>query len=781
MRRRFAVVAALLCLRGLTLPSSPAAAAAEPLPETKPLTQEGDLAAKMVEGIGKYLDRETAASVEKRKERWNVDYSSLDAYLKSVQPNRDRLKKMLGIVEERVPFTDLEYVGGPKTPALIAETDDYKVYAVRWPVLPGVDAEGLLLDPKKPTNYAAVAIPDAGVTPEMIVGLAPGVPKEGQYARRLAESGYRVLVPTVIDRNDTWSGNPALGKMTNQPHREFLYRMGYEVGRHPIGCEVQKVLAAVDWFKGAGAKWVVAYGVGDGGRLALYAGALDERIDGTVAEGAFGPREELWKEPIDRNAFGQLREFGDAELAAYLFMPAPIGKEGRERHHALIVKNLPAPTWDGPPAAAAGRLGAAPGRLAPQDAEAMFAERARAMKLVQGKPVMEPVSIRLAGKDIQPTFLEDEVLASLNGDKVRPAGPLPSDLRKDFNPEEREHRQFEQLVDYTQKVLRESERSREASFWSKLDTSSVEKYEASTKPFRKQLDEEVLGKLPDPTVPMNPRTRLLYDEPKYRAYEVVLDIYPDVYAYGILALPKDLKPGEKRPVVVCQHGLEGRPTDVINPKEDSKYYHSFGSRLAELGYIVYAPQNPYIGQDKFRVLQRKANPLGLSLFSFIVRQHRTTIDWLTTLPNVDADRIAFYGLSYGGKTAMRVPAVETRYCLSICSGDFNEWVSKNASVDFKGSYMFSGEYEMPEWDLGHTFNYAEMAALIAPRPFMVERGHNDGVGIDEMVAYEYAKVGRLYSRLKLPERTELEYFDGPHEIHGVGTFQFLKKQLKWPN
>jgi hypothetical protein len=101
-------------------------------------------------------------------------------------------------------------------------------------------------------------------------------------------------------------------------------------------------------------------------------------------------------------------------------------------------------------------------------------------------------------------------------------------------------------------------------------------------------------------------------------------------------------------------------------------------------------------------------------------------------------------------------------------------------VDFAGSYMFTMEYEMPEWNLGHTFNYAEMAALIAPRPFMVERGHNDVVGIDEMVAYEYAKVRRLYSRLKIPDRTEIEFFDGPHEIHGVGTFAFLKKQLKWP-
>ena len=43
----------------------------------------------------------------------------------------------------------------------------------------------------------------------------------------------------------------------------------------------------------------------------------------------------------------------------------------------------------------------------------------------------------------------------------------------------------------------------------------------------------------------------------------MLDVWPDVIAYGILLLPKDLKPGEKRPVVVCQHGLEGRPPDVI--------------------------------------------------------------------------------------------------------------------------------------------------------------------------------------------------------------------------
>src|SRR5262249_7048866 len=186
--------------------------------------------------------------------------------------------------------------------------------------------------------------------------------------------------------------------------------------------------------------------------------------------------------------------------------------------------------------------------------------------------------------------------------------------------------------------------------------------------------------------------------------------------------------------------------------EKTKSYNSLGAQFADRGYIVYAPQNPYIGHDKFRVLQRKANPLGLSLFSFIVRQHERTLDWLATLPDVDAERMAFYGLSYGGKTATRMPALLARYRPSICFRAFNEWIRKNVSLDYPSSYMFSPEYEMPEFNLGRTFNYAEMAALIAPRPFMVERGHDDGVGIDEWIAYEYAKVRRLYSRLKTPQK-----------------------------
>jgi hypothetical protein len=248
-------------------------------------------------------------------------------------------------------------------------------------------------------------------------------------------------------------------------------------------------------------------------------------------------------------------------------------------------------------------------------------------------------------------------------------------------------------------------------------------------------------------------------------------------------VPHDLQPGERRPVVVCQHGLEGIPEDVVTDDSKSRAfatYKAFAAKLAERGFIVYAPHNPYRGRDAFRILQRRANPLGLSLFSFIIAQHDATTRWLATLPFVDPTRIGFYGLSYGGKTAMRVPVFVERYCVSICSGDFNEWIFKNVTVDAPFSYMFTGEYEMPEWNLGEVANYAEMAMLIAPRPFMVERGHDDAVAVDEWVAYEYAKVRRAYTKLGIPERTRIEWFDGPHTIHGIGTFDFLHEQLRWP-
>ncbi len=495
--------------------------------------------------------------------------------------------------------------------------------------------------------------------------------------------------------------------------------------------------------------------------------ALDSRIDAVCVSGYFDNRNNLWQEPIDRNVFGLLEAFGDAELASMIAPRAVIVEAAR-----------------GPEATIPGGRGA-PARVVTPELAAVRSEIERAKQLVDRlhpTPVLELIVSGDDGRGPHGTIqalsaflkaLDPAAKMASPAGTVRAAKTLP-------NAAGRHARQVHELDRHNQWLLRESQYERKARFWDKLNYESLAKYNESIEPYRRLFADEVIGRFELDKLPPNVRTRKIEESAKWARYEVVMDVFPEVIAYGLLTLPKDIQAGQRRPVVVCQHGLEGRPQDTIG-ESGFEHYKAFNTALAERGYITFSPQNLYIFEDRFRTLQRKANPLKKTLFSIIVPQHQQIVDWLQTLPQVDPERIAFYGLSYGGKTAMRVPPLVTDYCLSICSADFNEWVDKNASTRNPHSYSGFGEYEIFEFDLGNTFNYAEMAALIAPRPFMVERGHFDGVASDETVGWEYAKVRFLYAaKLKIPDRTAIEWFDGPHSINGVGTYDFLQRHLNWP-
>ncbi len=697
-------------------------AVAQALPGTELLTTTADISSEMVAGLDRFLMRELEA-----------------ARTAPISPGtRERFRHIIGLKDQRIPFDSPTLITTIALGSLVAKTATFEVHRVAWPVLAGVTGEGLLLKPYGTVRKNVVALPDADQTPESIAN---------SWAGRLAASGCLVLIPTLIDRKDTWSGNPRI-KLTNQPHREFIYRMAYQVGRHIIGYEVQKVLAAVDWFQKSAPKIPIGvWGYGEGGLIAFHAAAADERISAVTVSGYFGPRTGVWQQPIYRNIWTQLRGFRDIDLAALI---AP---------RQLIIEAAPCPEVNGPPAEQAGRRGAAPGVIQPETLAAVRAEAS----LTKATFIANP------GEETFQAFL---------GVASKSAGAVQV---SETDAPARMERQFRQLVEFTQAIVRQSELARK-DYWAVASKTNLKSWETSVPLFRTKFDEEIIGHINEPFAPLNVKTRRIYDQPAFTGYEAVIPVFNEVFAYGILLIPKDLKPNERRPVVIAQHGLEGRPQDLVDPTSVSaqRYYQRFAARLAEQGFIVYIPQNPYIFGERFRILSRKGNPLGRTLFSFITPQHQRTLDWLETLPFVDKDRIGFYGLSYGGKTAMRVPVLEPRYKVVICSGDFNEWISKITSVDHSFSYMFTLEYEILEFDSGDTFNHAESAYLIFPRPFMVERGHYDGVGIDEWISSEFAKVRRHYADFGLSQLTEIEYFKGPHQIYGNQTFQFLHKHLNWP-
>ncbi|MEO6788629.1 MAG: hypothetical protein ABI318_21115, partial [Chthoniobacteraceae bacterium] len=326
------------------------------LPGTQPLTSEGDLSAQMVAGIDRWLMHETDRAAKARPEKWRLDVSSAEAWEKSLVPKRELLRKMIGAVDERKPGA-LEIISEPGAAAKPAD-GSYTVGRVRWPVFDGVNGEGLLLRPNGPAKAAVIALPDADNTPEQFAGIAPGLAPEAQFARRLAEQGALVVVMTLVDRRDTWSGSEKLKRFTNATHREWIYRQSFESGRTLTGYEVQKVLAAVDALRGPSAKLLAdgakigVAGYGEGGRTALFSAALDTRVGAEFVSGAFGCGQSMWKEPLDHNLMGFTREFGDGELAA-MAQPRDVFPEFAD-----------APVFNGPPPVRDGRRGGAPGSIA---------------------------------------------------------------------------------------------------------------------------------------------------------------------------------------------------------------------------------------------------------------------------------------------------------------------------------------------------------------------------------------------------------------------------------
>jgi len=772
------------------------------LPGTKLLTLNGDLSVKMLDGAQKFIEEKIKTSVNDRLKLWSRNFSSGEAYEISVEPNRKRFIKCIGVEDKTEPFKNYN-VGVPdKNPAvfmqklsidddpdLIVETSKYRVYQVRWPVLNRVNGEGLLLQPKSKPVANIIAIPDADQQPEQLVGLVPGIPVASQFARHLAENGFQVLIPVLISRELLFPG-----KEQQQTYREWIYRQAFHMGRHIIGYEVQKVLSAIDWFKQSNKKDVKigVAGYCEGGLIAFYAAAVDKRIDAVLVSGYFNSRQQVWDEPIYRNVWGLLSEFGDAEIAS-LIAPRPLVIE----HSSLpeLIDKLKSPDDKLPQVEGLTYTGYK-GRLQTPDFKDVQSEYSRIDKLIT--PGFQP-RVLISGPQNKPVSFGSEKalkefvrLLGYNSSIVI-SNEIPVDKRSSFNSVERQLRQVKEIEDHVQWLLRTSDYERNQFFLYKVMPEFGER-KWSTQPFhpyyqpagfiekakeyRKYFTEEILGKFDDSMLPSNPQTRKIYDKEKWTGYEVVLDVYSNLFASGILLIPKDLKSGEKRPVVVCQHGRSDIPQKLV--EGDHTAYNNAAAKLADKGFIVYAPQNPYRWEDRYRWLSRKGNTIKKTLFSFIISQHEQTIRWLGTLPFIDKDRIAFYGLSYGGETAMRVPAVLEGYCLSICSGDFGDWTRKVVDVHFPGSFMNSLEWEMPYFNMGNTFSYAEMAYLIFPRPFMVERGHHDLVQPDEWVSYEYGKVKYLYDQFNLGNKTEIEFFNGGHSMRSEGTFKFLHKQLSWP-
>lgn len=242
----------------------------------------------MVSGIHQYLLRqyEPSALQARRGLRITSAGGTADAA-------RAELRQVLGIVPSEQPRNPVVAatadIAGDGTVAMTTMAGGaISATGVSWPAFTVAGAtdctahgEGIWLRPTtRPVTSRVIVIPDADHSPER-------ASEPGGYALRLAEAGHEVLVVCLIDRGDTFSGSDAAQSTahefgpvyTNQPHREWLHRSAFEMGRTLIGYEVSKVLAAVEALSatpvtGSPALPIGVFGYGEGGMLALHVSAL---------------------------------------------------------------------------------------------------------------------------------------------------------------------------------------------------------------------------------------------------------------------------------------------------------------------------------------------------------------------------------------------------------------------------------------------------------------------------------------------------------------------------
>jgi dienelactone hydrolase len=693
--------------------------------------------------IVQYFLKQIAATPSKRDQLWQPNFSSRSAYEASVSGHRLHLRKMLGLIEVTPQKADVK---------VLRESGGLRIERVNIALDGDFSMSALVFLPEVSNRKAAVvAIPDADQSPEEFVGIAEGMTTAG-WLRELLGRGVAVAIPQTVERR---ADHPLCAKAGGHDRRLMLWRLGFIVGRTLVGMEVQQVVALADYLAAQpeidGNK-IDVWGEGQGGMTALYAAATDERLAGVTVQDYFEQREQSWKEPIDRVLYGQLNEFGDAEVAA-LIAPRPL----------TIV------TRSGGPVAF----------------ESARAELERARRFYQGLgtqnqlTAIEPAS----GAEQTSAMAAASMLGGGQGANL-PTIALRV-TREQILAARNEH--FEALVRYARRMCDESDAVR-TSYW-KLASTPPQERQGKIARMRKELS-DLMGVIPGQDIPLHPRTRLIGETDKFLAYEVVLDTVPGVTAYGHLLVPRSVAGnlGKKLPVVICQHGFGSAPKYVsgvgTNLEPETHTEHLFGERLAERGYVVFAPyltvpEDPTANRsDLINPIVREAASIGMMRTSIELAKLHRIVDFLQSLPFVNGQRIGYYGLSYGGYSAIWMPPLEPRLRFTIISGHFDDW-KPQLIAEGPHHYWALPDEDFYNWNVLNRFTHPELIAAMWPRPACVEWGLYDSITPPEWHKRVWEDMTEKYiDPWEMTGKVVDEDFIGPHTIHGIGTFLFIDRWLR---
>lgn len=296
--------------------------------------------------------------------------------------------------------------------------------------------------------------------------------------------------------------------------------------------------------------------------------------------------------------------------------------------------------------------------------------------------------------------------------------------------------------------------------------------------YRKQLF-EMLGLSPlPPKTDLKPEITNSLTSDGFIVENITFQSRPGLYVTGNLYRP--LKQEGKVPAIlyVCGHGGVKKNGIIYGNKV---HYQHHGEWFARNGYVCLTIDTLQLGEIEglhhgtYREgmwwwLSRGYTPAGVEAWNCI-----RALDYLQSRPEVDGGKLGVTGRSGGGAYSWWIAALDERIKAAVPVAGITNL--KNHVIDgaVEGHCDCMFMVNTYQWD------YAQVAALVAPRPLLISNTDKDSIFPLDGVVDVYNKTMKIYELYGVPENLGLQITEGPHKdtqelrIHAFRWFNhFLK-------
>ncbi len=270
---------------------------------------------------------------------------------------------------------------------------------------------------------------------------------------------------------------------------------------------------------------------------------------------------------------------------------------------------------------------------------------------------------------------------------------------------------------------------------------------------RREQWREMLGLSPLPErTPLHATVTGTLDRGDYVVEKVHFQCLPGCYVPGNLYRPAKVEGPLPTVLYVCGH-TKGKvsPTYQANPRWFGQHgYVALVLDTIELGEAQGDHHGTY-SKGRWDWYSRGYTPAGAEVWCAM-----RALDYLSTRPDVDPERMGVTGLSGGGAISWFLGAADERVkvVVPVCQTGTVEHVVTDRAVD--------GHCDCAFWVNNYGWCTPDIGSLIAPRHLLVASGTEDVLWRPYAFRDALHRIRHLYRTLGIPERAELVEDMTPH-------------------